>query len=75
MTAEEVIDIVGTKITEGGQMIEAFRVPGYCARRPFRVSIDGIVQRDKKGREREFDTLLEAISWAQRKTTKRSRSE
>lgn len=45
-------------------MIEGFRVPGYCARHPFRVSINGVVQRDKKGREREFDSILEAVSWA-----------
>ena len=51
-------------------MIEGFRVPGYCARHPFRVSINGVVQRDKKGREREFDSLLEAVSWAQRKVAK-----
>lgn len=55
---------------KGAELIEGFRVPGYCARHPFRVSINGVVQRNKKGREKEFDSILEAVSWAQRKVTK-----
>lgn len=53
--------------------IDAHRVYGYCIHDPFRVSIDGILVRDKKGNPKKFHSMLDAMSWAQRHLQKKER--
>lgn len=54
-------------------MIECTRVDGYAANEPFRVEINGILQRKKNGSVRKFSSVLSGLEWAQRHLAKKAR--
>ena len=55
-------------------MIEPHRIDDYCVQDPYRVAIDGVLVRDKKGNPRKFASMMEALEWGQRYLQKKGRS-
>jgi hypothetical protein len=53
-------------------MLDCYRIDGYCVNKPYRAKLNGQVLKNKKGDPMKFHSLLDAMSYAQRISEKKS---
>jgi len=54
------------------QMLDYYRIDGYCVNKPYRAKLNGQVLKSKKGEPLKFHSLFAAMSYAQRVSEKKS---
>ena len=59
-------------LTESFRMLDCYRIDGYCVNKPYRAKLNGQVLKNKKGETLKFNSLLAAMSYAQRVSEKKS---